>query len=169
MTTAERSVVADALVQSVAPGENLTKEQVADAGIKLADLPPNTPVEVRTSESGQEIVITAEVAVQVELVTNVAAFAEKMFNDPGAAIAALGSIGADMTVEEREEATKMVVATVVATGAAINAATTAATSAAAAAATTATRSTGGTPSAPKGSGPSGGPTGGDPRIRRRKL
>lgn len=77
MSTAERSIVADALVQSVDPGKNLTKEQVADAGIKLTDLPPDTPVEVRTSESGQEIVITAEVAVQVELVTNVAAFAEK--------------------------------------------------------------------------------------------
>ena len=169
MSTAERSIVADALVQSVAPGENLTKEQVADAGINLADLPPDTPVEVRTSESGQEIVITAEVAANVELVTDVGALLEAVFTDPGAAVAAIGSIGADMTVEEREEATEMVVATVVATGAAINAATTAATSAATAAATTATRSTGGNPSAPKGSGPSGGPTGGDPRIRRRKT
>jgi hypothetical protein len=41
-------------------------------------------------------------------------------------LAALGSIGADMTEGEREEATDMVVATVVAAGAAINAAAVAA-------------------------------------------
>jgi hypothetical protein len=48
------------------------------------------------------------------------------FSDPGAALAALGSIGADMSDAEREEATDMVVATVVAAGAAINAAAVAA-------------------------------------------
>jgi uncharacterized membrane protein YgcG len=55
------------------------------------------------------------------LISDPAAFAAELFNDPGAALAALGSIGADMTPGEREEATKMVVATVVATGAALNA------------------------------------------------
>ena len=109
---------------------------------------------------GQEIVITAEVAVQVELVTDVAAFAEELFSDPGSAIAALGSIGADMTVEEREEATEMVVATVVATGAALNAVSVTAASVA--------RTAGGTTPSPSGGGSSGGPGGGDPRIRRRK-
>ena len=48
------------------------------------------------------------------------------FSDPAAAFAALGSIGADMSDAEREEATDMVVATVVAAGAAINAAAVAA-------------------------------------------
>jgi hypothetical protein len=162
MTTAEKEIVADALIQSVPEGENLTKEQVADAGIKLADLPPETPVEVRTSETGQEVVITAEVAANVELVTDVAAFTQELFSDPGAALEALGSIGADMTVEEREEATKMVVATVVATGAALNAVSV--TGAAASAARTA----GGTTPSHSGGGSSGGPGGGDPRIRRRK-
>ena len=160
LSEAEKDIVADALIQSVPEGENLTKEQVADAGIKLADLPPDTPVEVRTSETGQEVVITAEVAANVELVTDVAEFAQELFNDPGAALEALGSIGADMTVEEREEATKMVVATVVATGAALNAVSVTG------AATSAARTAGGT--TPSGGGSSGGPGGGDPRIRRRK-
>jgi uncharacterized membrane protein YgcG len=84
-------------------------------------LPPDTPVDVRTSENGEAVVITAEVAVQVELVSDPAAFASELFNNPGAAIAALGSIGADMTPGERKEATEMVVATVVAAGAALNA------------------------------------------------
>jgi hypothetical protein len=126
LSVAEKEIVADALIQSVPQGENLTKEQVADAGIKLSDLPSNTPVEIRTSENGEALVIAAEVAVQVELVSDPAAFAEELFNDPGAALQALGSIGADMTEGEREEATEMVVATVVAAGAAINAAAVAA-------------------------------------------
>ena len=61
-------------------------------------------------------------AANVELVQDPGALLEAVFTDPGAAIAALGSIGADMTPGEREEATEMVVATVVAAGAAINAA-----------------------------------------------
>ena len=166
LSEAEKDIVADALIQSVPEGENLTKEQVADAGIKLADLPPETPVEIRISESGEALVITAEVAVQVELVSDPAAFAQELFNDPGAAIAALGSIGADMTEGEREEATKMVVATVIATGAALNAVGVAS-QAAASAATTAASNTGGS-SSPKSGGGGSGPSGGDPRIRRRK-
>jgi hypothetical protein len=126
LSEAEKDIVADALIQSVAPGENLTKEQVAEAGIKLSDLPASTPVDVRTSENGDSVIITAEVAVQVELISDPAAFAQELFNDPGAALEALGSIGADMTEGEREEATEMVVATVVAAGAAINAAAVAA-------------------------------------------
>jgi len=122
LSEAEKDIVADALIQSVPEGENLTKEQVAEAGIKLSDLPASTPVDVRTSENGDSVVITAEVAVQVELISDPAAFAQELFNDPGAALQALGSIGADMTEGEREEATEMVVATVVAAGAAINAA-----------------------------------------------
>ena len=67
------------------------------------------------------MIITAEVAANIELVQDAGALLEAAFTDPGAALAALGSIGADMTVEEREEATDMVVVTVVATGAAMNA------------------------------------------------
>ena len=162
LSQAEKEIVADALIQSVAPGENLTKEQVADAGIKLADLPPQTPVDVRTSENGDSVVITAEIAVQVELVSDPAAFAAELFNDPGAALAALGSIGADMTSGEREEATKMVVATVIASGAALNAV--------GAAAGTIGGSTGGSRSGGGNSGGSGGggASGDSKGIRRRR-
>ena len=86
-----------------------------------------------------------------------------IFNNPGQVLLALGSIGADMSPQEREEATKMVVATVIASGAAINAATVAATSAATSAASTA-GGTGGT--APKGGGTGGGPAAGNDKPKR---
>jgi hypothetical protein len=53
-----------------------------------------------------------------------------VFTDPAAALAALGSVGADMTEEVREQSEKVVIAAVIAG----NIATTAATSAAGAAA-----------------------------------
>ena len=122
LTNAEKELVADALVESIAPGESLTKEQIQDAGIEYKDLPADTPVEVRQDENGNEVVITAEVAAQVELLQDPGALVEELFTNPAEALAAFGSIGADMSDEEREEATDMVVATVVAAGAAINAA-----------------------------------------------
>jgi hypothetical protein len=89
-------------------------------------LPADTPVEVRKDENGNEVVITAEVAAQVELLQDPEALVKELFTNPAAALAAFGAIGADMSDEEREEATDMVVATVVAAGAAINAAAVAA-------------------------------------------
>lgn len=149
LSEAEKGIVADALVQSVAPGENLTKEQVAEAGIQLQDLPPETPVEVRTDNSGNEIVITAEVAVSLELLTDPGALLEAAFSDPGAALKAFGNVGADMSSEERDESTDAIVATVIAAGAAINAV--------GAATAGAASSTGGSaPSSPGGSGGTGG-------------
>ena len=125
LNESEKSLVADALVAS-ADGEALSSEQIKDSGIEYKDLPAETPVDVRTDEQGNAVVITAEVAAQVELLQDPAALLQEAFSDPGAALAALGSIGADMSTEEREEATDMVVATVVAAGAAINAAAVAA-------------------------------------------
>jgi hypothetical protein len=147
----EKTIVAEALIAALAPGETVSAQDMQDAGLDYKDLPPETPVDVRTDEQGNAVVITAEVAAQVELVQDPAEFLATAFTDPGAALAALGSIGADMSPQEREEATKMVVATVVAAGAAMNAATTAAASAAGAAAAT-TRTGGST----GGGGPSGG-------------
>ena len=121
LNESEKSLVADALVAS-ADGEALSSEQIKDSGIEYKDLPAETPVDVRTDEQGNAVVITAEVAAQVELLQDPAALLQEAFSDPGAALAALASIGADMSQEEREEATDMVVATVVAAGAAINAA-----------------------------------------------
>ena len=117
----EVAAVVTALVADLKPGESISAAQVQASGISYAQLPPETPVEVRTDENGNALVITAEVAANVELVQDPGALLEAAFTDPGAALAALGSIGADMTEEEREEATDMVIATVVATGAALNA------------------------------------------------
>jgi hypothetical protein len=122
LTEEQKEVVVEALLEDLKPGEAVTAAAIAASGVSYADLPPETPVEVRTDENGNALVITAEVAANVELVQDPGALLEAAFTDPGAALAALGSIGADMTEEEREEATDMVVATVVAAGAAINAA-----------------------------------------------
>jgi hypothetical protein len=122
LTVEQKDLIATVVIAAaISSGENVTAAQIQDAGIEYKDLPESTPVEVRTSESGDPLVITAEVAANVELVTDAGALLEAAFTDPGAAIAAIGSIGADMTQGEREEATDMVVATVVAAGAAINA------------------------------------------------
>ena len=126
LTEEQKEVLVEALLEDIKPGESISAEQVQASGVSYADLPPETPIEVRTDENGNALVITAEVAANIELVEDPGALLTAAFTDPGAALAALGSIGADMTEEEREEATDMVVATVVATGAAINAAAVAA-------------------------------------------
>ena len=117
----EKVAVVAALVENLKPGESVSAADIKSSGVEFKDLPPSTPVEMRTSESGEVLVITAEVAADVALVQDPAALAQAIFTDPGAALQALGSIGADMTPGERKEATDMVVATVVAAGAAMNA------------------------------------------------
>ena len=158
LSEAEKDLVATALIESVAPGETLTKEQIQDAGIEYKDLPPETPVEVRQDENGNEVIITADVAAALVLLENPAELIGAIFDDPGQALQALGSIGADMSPEEREEATEMVVAAVVAAGAAINAVGAAA------------GSTGGSTGGSSGGGNSGGgaPSGDSKGVRRRK-
>jgi hypothetical protein len=122
LTEEQKEVVVAALIENLKPGESISAAEVQASGVSYADLPAETPIELRTSESGEVLIITAEVAANVELVQDPGALLEAVFTDPGAALAALGSIGADMTEGEREEATDMVIATVVAAGAAINAA-----------------------------------------------
>jgi uncharacterized membrane protein YgcG len=160
LTEAEKDLVATALLESVAPGETLTKEQIEDAGIEYKDLPPETPVEVRQDENGNEIVIVAEVAAALELIADPGALVGAIFTDPAQALLALASLGADMSEEEREEAEKMVLATVV-VGQAV-----------AAALATAAPATGGTGSSSGGGSSGGGSGGGAPSggsaTRRRK-
>ena len=159
LTAEQKTVVATALIESVAPGEALSASAIKEAGLEYKDLPAETPVDVRTDENGNAVVITAEVAAQVELLENPGELLATALSDPGAALAALGSIGADMSDEEREEATDMVVATVVAAGAAMNAVG------------AATGSTGGSTSGGSSGGGSsggGGPSGDSKGVRRRK-
>ena len=120
LTEAEKGVVAEALIEA-AGGGPVSAEAIKEAGIEYKDLPPETPVEVRQDENGNEVIITADVAAALVLLENPAELIGAIFDDPGQALKALGSIGADMSPEEREEATEMVVAAVVAAGAAINA------------------------------------------------
>ena len=121
LTEEQKDAVVATLIEDLKPGEAVSSADIKASGIEYKDLPPATPVDVRTDENGNAVVITAEVAAQVELLQNPAALLEEAFTNPAAAFAALGAIGADMSEEEREEATDMVVATVVAAGAAINA------------------------------------------------
>ncbi len=108
-TTAEKEFVADVLIES-ANGEAVTVESIAEAGITLEDLPAETPVEVRQDENGNEVVITAEVAVALELLTSAGDILTAVFESPAQLLFAIGNLGADMSPEEREEASKTIIA-----------------------------------------------------------
>jgi hypothetical protein len=126
-TDEEKELIADALIEA-ADGEAVTAEAIAEAGITYADLPPQTPVEVRQDENGNEIVITAEIAAALVVLENPAALVEALFTDPAQALLALGSIGADMSAEERKESEETIVAAVIVGGIATQSALTAAAS-----------------------------------------
>ena len=108
-TTVEKEFVADVLIES-ANGEAVTVESIAEAGITLEDLPAEQPVEVRQDENGNEVIITAEVAVALELLTSAGDILTAVFESPAQLLFAIGNLGADMSPEEREEASKTVIA-----------------------------------------------------------
>jgi polyhydroxyalkanoate synthesis regulator phasin len=108
-TEGERELVADALIES-ADGEAVTVEAIAEAGITLEDLPPTQPVEVRQDENGNEVVITAEVAVAFELLTSAGDILTAVFESPAQLLFAIGNLGADMSPEERKEASETIIA-----------------------------------------------------------
>jgi hypothetical protein len=157
-TAQERQIVAEAVIEA-AQGTPVTAQAIQDAGITYADLPPATPVEVRQDEHGNEVVITAEVAAALIVLANPVELISAIFDDPGQALLAIASIGADMSVEERTESEKIIIASVIASQAAVNAAGMAA---AVASSTTRTPSGGGRTS---GGGAS---TGESKTVRRRK-
>ena len=158
LTDAEKEAVVEALL-ATADGEAVTAEAIAEAGLEYSDLPPETPVEVRKDENGNQVIITAEVAAALQVLESPSELIGAIFNDPGQVLLALASIGADMSPQEREEAQKMVVATVIAGGAAMNAASVAAAS------TSSGKSTGGG-TAPKSGGTGGGPASGNDKPKR---
>jgi hypothetical protein len=126
-TDEEKELIADALIEA-ADGEAVTAEAITEAGLTYADLPPQTPVEVREDENGNQVVITAEVAAALVVLENPAALVEALFTDPAQALLALGSIGADMSAEERKESEETIVAAVIVGGIATQSALTAAAS-----------------------------------------
>jgi hypothetical protein len=120
-TPEEREAIAETLIEA-ADGEAVTADAIKEAGLTYEDLPPETPVEVRQDEDGNEVVITAEVAAALVVLESPAALVEAIFTDPAQALLALASIGADMSTEEREESEKIIIASVIAGQAAVNAA-----------------------------------------------
>jgi hypothetical protein len=120
-TPEQRAAIAETLIES-AQGAPVTAQAIASAGLEYKDLPPATPVEVREDENGNEVVITAEVAAALVVLESPAELLNAILTDPTQALLALGSIGADMSVEEREESEKIIIASVIAGQAAVNAA-----------------------------------------------
>jgi len=127
-TEEEKELVAEALIEA-ADGEAVTAEAIAEAGLTYDDLPPQTPVEVRQDANGNQVIITAEVAAALVVLENPAALVEALFTDPAQALLALGSIGADMSEEERAESEETIVAAVIVGGIATQSALTVAASA----------------------------------------
>lgn len=154
-TPEEIEAAVEAIIEA-ADGEAITAEDIQEAGLTLEDLPSETPVEIRTDEDGNAVVITAEVAVALQVFDSPAELVNAIFDNPGQVLTAVANIGADMSDEEREESEEIIVASVIAGQAAINAA--------GMAAGTATRTS--TPSSP-----AGGPMAGNDKpksTRRRK-
>jgi hypothetical protein len=120
-TAEERQIVAEQLVEA-SQGTPITAQAIQDAGITYQDLPPDTPVEVREDENGNEVVITAEVAAALVILESPSELLNAILTDPGQALLAIASIGADMSDEERTESEKIIVASVIAAQAAVNAA-----------------------------------------------
>jgi hypothetical protein len=154
-TPEEVEAAVEAIIEA-ADGEAITAEAIQEAGLTLEDLPSDTPIEIRTDNNGNAVVITAEVAVALQVFDSPAELVSAIFDDPGQVLTAVANIGADMSDEEREESEEIIVASVIAGQAAINAA--------GMAAGTATRT-------PTPSSPAGGPMAGNDKpksARRRK-
>jgi hypothetical protein len=126
-TLVEKDLVADVLVSS-AEGAPVTATNIEAAGLEYRDLPPTIPVEVREDANGNPVVIQAEVASALLVLESPAALANAIatcFN-PDEAIEglteeqkcelgkALLSMGADMSIPEREKAEDIVVVTIIA-------------------------------------------------------
>ena len=120
-TDEEKAEVAEAIIEA-AGGEPVTAAAIAAAGLEYSDLPPETPIEVRTDKDGNKVVITAEVAAALLVLENPAELIGAIFTDPAQALLAIGSIGADMSDEERAESEQTIVAAVIAGQAAVSAA-----------------------------------------------
>ncbi len=125
LTLAEKDIVAEALIES-ADGSAIEAADIAAAGLEYRDLPPQIPVEVREDANGNPVVITAEVASALLTLESPAALVGAIagcFN-PDEAIEglteeqkcevfkALANIGADMSPQERKDATEVLVAAI---------------------------------------------------------
>ena len=101
--------------------EPVEEETIQVDEVDLATLAPDTPVELANG-----VVVTAEVAMDIELLQDPGELLVTMFTDPLAALSALNNVGADLPQEVREQAEKVVVSTIIAGGIATQAAASAA-------------------------------------------
>lgn len=125
LTLAEKAQVAQLLIEA-ANGEAISAEDIKAVGLEYKDLPPATPVEVRTDANGNPVVITAEVASALLTLESPAALISGIAAciNPDEAIEglteeqkcevlkALANIGADMSPQERQKAKEVLVAAV---------------------------------------------------------
>jgi len=106
----EREIIATAIIAQFVDALAVPADALKEAGLDFADLPAETPVDVRTDEDGNPVIITAEIADALELLVSPGEIISAIFESPGQLIFALGNLGADMSPEEREEATKTIIA-----------------------------------------------------------
>ena len=99
------------VIDEPTPVVDVAPEPPSINSVDLESLAPDTPVAL---ENG--VVVTAEVAIAVALLQDPTELFTELFTDPGAVLTALGSVGADMTPEEREESEKVVVSAIIAGG-----------------------------------------------------
>jgi stage V sporulation protein SpoVS len=110
LTEAEKEVVATAIVAQFLNALAVPVSALIEAGLDFSDLPAETPVDVRTDENGNPVIITAEVADALELLTSASEILSAIFESPAQLLFAIGNLGADMSPEEREEASKTIIA-----------------------------------------------------------
>ena len=109
-------------VEPEAPVEEV-KEEVKEEPVEEV-IPVEEPEE-KTVVLDNGVVLTQEQAVAVALLQDPAALVKELFTDPGAALAALSQVGADMSPEVREKSEKVVISAVIAGNIATQAAATA--------------------------------------------
>jgi len=104
------------VVQEEAP------EPITDPIVEEVEESPQVETTV-TLDNG--VVLTQEQAVAVALLQNPGELLQELFTNPGAALAALGQVGADMSPEVRDKSEKVVISAVIAGNIATQAAATA--------------------------------------------
>lgn len=89
------------------------EEEPAPAVEEPAPVEEPTVEEEQTVTMANGVVVTAEVAQSLELLSNPAELLSEIFTNPGAVFEALGNVGADMSPEVRERSEEVVVAAVI--------------------------------------------------------
>ena len=112
----KRVVVGAVLKQAIEEGGVVSSEIIEASGLDYADLPPETPVDVRTDSEGNAVVISAEVADNLEVFSSGEELIETLLSDPIKILGAVADIGLDMSEEERRESEQVIVASVIAAG-----------------------------------------------------